>query len=298
MQMTNIDINLMQKYVDINLTKKYEKIVNRMGVEKVKIVNTGMVSSGKSSLFNSLIDSVEQEYFPTGAAHTTKIADAYDYKNIEFIDTPGIDVRSEADALAFETIMEADIILMVHNIKTGPLNRTEAEWLENIAAKMADEEMRKSRIVFVCTWKDTREKESDYAEIIQNIQEMVFESVGTQIPFFEVSVKKYLDGNAKKKDVLMQNSGILELKNYIENYATEYLGRKQQMDEAELETVLSEIRQQLCRVKQDKTTKQYKAERKVADKYRAQKNAWKNVFDYFSSKRDKLSVAETELRSI
>lgn len=299
MKFTKGEMQSLHKYCQADLIKNYEGIVGRMGENTVKIVNTGMVSSGKSSLYNVLIDSVEQEHFPTGAARTTQSADSYTYKDITFIDTPGIDVRTEDDALAFETMMKADMILMVHNIKTGPLNRSEVEWLENIAGRMPDEEMRRSKIIFVCTWKDTRENDADYEELIQNVKHMVFESVGTEVPFFEVSVKKYLAGRkANGKAVLVEKSGINELKDYIEKYVPEYLSKKQQMDREELHKVLRQLRADLyekCSKKDNERNRIYK---NVQDKYRSKKSAWQQVFDYFSSKRTGLLNAEKELNSI
>jgi predicted GTPase len=114
------DIKVIEQYCGYDYAQRCRGILERRADKTVRIVNTGMVSSGKSSLFNTLINSTD-EYFPTGAARTTTRADFFDCNNISYIDTPGIDVRSEDDALAFSTIMEADIIIMVHNIRTGPL---------------------------------------------------------------------------------------------------------------------------------------------------------------------------------
>ena len=81
--------------------------------------------------------------------------------------------------------------------------------------------LRKALLIFVCTWKDTVEKDDDYQDIIADVKNAVFDIVGTEIPFFEVSVKKYLDGKKKDKPVLVNKSGIAELKDYLEK-ATNY----------------------------------------------------------------------------
>ena len=125
-QLSQNDEKLIEQYCGADYVQRCKGIMNRKKEGVVRIVNTGMVSSGKSSLFNTLINSKE-EYFQTGAARTTTKADYYDCNNISYIDTPGIDVRNEDDDLAFRTIMEADIIMMIHNIRTVPLNRSEAE---------------------------------------------------------------------------------------------------------------------------------------------------------------------------
>lgn len=274
--------------------QRYKGIEKREKDKIVKVVNTGMVSSGKSSLFNILVDYIDEEHFPTGAARTTTMADYFDYKDISFIDTPGIDVRSEDDALAFRTIMEADLIMMVHNIKTGPVNRSEAEWLEKIVGRMKDPEMCKARLLFVCTWKDTRERDEDYHDIIADVKNQVFEIAGTEIPFFAVSAKKYADGVNKGKEKLKNSSGILELKQYLEEYAAEYIEKKSEMNEAEMNVLLSEIRKQLVVERSFCYDQIRKISDKVQSKYKARTITWEKIHELFSLKKNQLTTLENE----
>ncbi len=111
MKLSQQDLKSIEKYCGEEYAKRCRALIERQKNDKVRIVNTGMVSSGKSSLYNALIDS-GGEYFPTGAARTTTRADYFDCGPISYVDTPGIDVRSEDDALAFDTIMEADLSLI------------------------------------------------------------------------------------------------------------------------------------------------------------------------------------------
>lgn len=291
------ELATIKKFCGEVYSKRLSVIQNRKSDNMVRIVNTGMVSSGKSSLYNMLINSSD-EYFPTGAARTTMKADYFDYNYISYVDTPGIDVRSEDDALAFSTIIESDIILMIHNIRTGPLNRSEVEWLERITRSMNSVEMCRSRIVFVVSWKDTREKEGDYGELIGNIKRQVFDIIGGEIPFFDVSVKKYQQGMEKEKDVLMQNSGIPELKSFLEEYALSYLKKKQELDAKEQYALLKEIRGILQDTRVSKTREMQIRSDNVRSGYRSKMNAWKHVYDFFSSQRHKLTDLERELRNI
>lgn len=297
-KLTDKDLKAIERYCGYDYVQRYRGILKRNSDNIVRVVNTGMVSSGKSSLFNILIDSTEEERFPTGAARTTKLADYYDYKNISFIDTPGIDVRNEDDALAFSTIMESDIIIMVHNIRTGPINRSEAEWLDKIVAGMKDAEMCKSRLIFVCTWKDTRQKDEDYQDIISDVKNMVFDIVGTEIPFFDVSVKKYLNGVSKNKQVLVESSGIPELRDYLEKYAVSYLETKQNIDRVQLFLLLEKIKAILEKEKTVKNQEVLKIKNRVKERYKFKHSAWKQVFQYFLSSRRQLSSLENELKNI
>lgn len=295
MKLSQQDLKSIEKYCGEEYAKRCRALIERQKNDKVRIVNTGMVSSGKSSLYNALIDS-GGEYFPTGAARTTTRADYFDCGPISYVDTPGIDVRSEDDALAFDTIMEADRILMVHNIRTGPLNRSEAAWLERIARGMEDSGG--GRLVFALSWIDTREKEADYGGLVENVKKQVFEIAGAEIPFFEVSVKKYQQGIEKDKEILVRNSGVGALKEYLEASAASYLEMKRDVDQREFAALLGEIRAILCEQRDGRKKEKKAILRKVRDRHKSRKSAWNVVYDYFSAQRKRLADLESELKQI
>lgn len=295
MKLSQRDLKSIEKYCGEEYAKRCRALIERQKNDKVRIVNTGMVSSGKSSLYNALIDS-GGEYFPTGAARTTTRADYFDCGPISYVDTPGIDVRSEDDALAFDTIMEADRILMVHNIRTGPLNRSEAAWLERIARGMEDSGG--GRLVFALSWIDTREKEADYGELVENVKKQVFEIAGAEIPFFEVSVKKYQQGIEKDKEILVRNSGVGALKEYLEASAASYLEMKRDVDQREFAALMGEIRAILCEQRDGRKKEKKAILRKVRDQHKSRKSAWNVVYDYFSAQRKRLADLESELKQI
>lgn len=293
-----LDFDLIKKICGQEMSFRLQGALRNLDATTVKIVNTGMVSSGKSSLYNLLTDNATTERFPIGAARTTTNADAYSYKNMEYIDTPGIDVRDADDEIAYETVMESDIILMVHNIKTGPLTRSESDWLTRIADGMIDSEMCKHRMIFVCTWKDTREHDQGYEEIIEEVKKMVLDAVGTEIPFFDVSIKKYLDGINKGKDVLCEKSGITALKGFVENYAAQYAEMKSEYALDALEQVAGEVRSSLENSCNDGKRMIEKKRADTQKKFGSQRSSWQGVFDYFRSRREILATLEQELRNI
>lgn len=295
MKLSQRDLKSIEKYCGEEYAKRCRALIERQKNDKVRIVNTGMVSSGKSSLYNALIDS-GGEYFPTGAARTTTRADYFDCGPISYVDTPGIDVRSEDDALAFDTIMEADRILMVHNIRTGPLNRSEAAWLERIARGMEDSGG--GRLVFALSWIDTREKEADYGGLVENVKKQVFEIAGAEIPFFEVSVKKYQQGIEKDKEILVRNSGVGALKEYLEASAASYLEMKRDVDQREFAALLGEIRAILCEQRDSREKEKKAILKKARDRHKSRKSAWNVVYDYFSAQRKRLADLESELKQI
>lgn len=294
---SNTERNLIKTKCGEEYLKRYDGIIKRFNNDTIKIVNTGMVSSGKSSLFNVLIDSTDKEHFPTGAARTTKLADAFDYKNISFIDTPGFDVRDEDDEIAFNTIMEADIIMIIHNIKTGPLNRSEVEWIERIANHMVDARMCQERMIFVSTWKDAREKDEDYDSIIKDIKKQLKTIIKGNIPFFEVSVKKYLTGVTKNKDVLKESSNIPKLQNYIETYAQSYLANKEHVNNEELKLLIKEIKDILVKEENTKKTILKQEEDKITDTKKKKNKIWDRVFNTFKGYRTTLDDKEKDYRN-
>lgn len=291
------DLETVEKFCGSGYGKRLRGIYEKQKDNTVRIVNTGMVSSGKSSLYNILINSNE-EFFPTGAARTTTKANFYDYGNISYVDTPGIDVRNEDDALAFSTIIESDIIMMIHNVRTGPLNRSETEWLEAIVKGMSSKEMIKSRLIFVISWKDTREKDDDYSELVGNLKKQIMEIVGVDIPIFEVSVKKYQQGVEKNKEKLVENSGINELKDYLEQYAVGFLEKKQSIIEEEYRHLMVEIKTMLDTEKSKKNRTKQQIVDSVKKNHASRENAWKQVYDYFVEKRNKLSYLQKEFLEI
>lgn len=293
-----IDFDLIKKLCGQEMSFRLQAALRNHNDNVVKIVNTGIVSSGKSSLYNLLTDNAIEERFPTGAARTTINADVYRYKNMEFIDTPGIDVRDSDDEIAYKTVIESDIVLMIHNIKTGPLTRSELDWLSRIIQGMGGAEMCKRRIVFICTWKDTREREEGYNEIIDNVKDMVFETVGTEISFFDVSVKKYLDGIRKNKEVLCQRSGVIDLKEFIENFAQQYAQIKSESALQVLEQTAVEVRGELetARIESQKLID--KKTSSIIQRFNSQRNSWRGVFSYFKNRRDALAALKQELENI
>lgn len=292
------DLKIINEICGREYMNRYKAFIKNKKENILKVVNTGMVSSGKSSLFNVLIDSNENEHFPTGAARTTTVVNYYDYKNISFIDTPGIDVKTEDDTLAFDTILEADVIIFVHNIKTGPLNRSEVEWIKRIANNIKDIELRRQKFILVCSWKDARENEEGYQEIIQEVRNQVFQIMDTEVPYFEVSVKKYLNGVTKEKEVLIRKSGIMELKNYLDDFSAKYLLEKREMIEKEEKLLIFDIRDVLQRESQSRKADTNNKKEKIKNAYKSRYSAWKQVHTLFSSKRKHLKSLEEEYNNI
>lgn len=298
MNTKTIDFDLIKKYCGQDLSTQLQGAISNLHNSKIKIVNTGMVSSGKSSLYNVLTENTLTERFPTGAARTTMCADSFCYRNVLYIDTPGIDVKDIDDEIAFSTIVEADIVVIVHNIKTGPLTRAESEWIKRISASMPNEKVRKKRLLFVCTWKDMREKEEGYETLFREVCNMVFDAVGTIINVCDVSVLKYQAGLKKEKPILCKNSGIPELREIIDVMGKEYSNNKMQYAREQYIDVSNRV-EKILRIKNvEKQNSIIQNNSRIIQKYNSERMEWNGKFKYFSMIREGYDSLQEELRNM
>lgn len=287
MNFTPSEKKTLDKYLSPDLLIRLDALSSVELTEKIKVTNTGMVSSGKSSLFNILIDS-HSEYFKTGAARTTTSADTFDMEHCHFVDTPGIDVNQQDDALAYKTIMSSDLILMIHNIKTGPLQRKEMEWLEQIVSHISDPEAIKKRLIFVLSWKDTREKEADYEDMVLSIKEMVYSLTKVEIPFFEVSVKKWNAGVDKNSDKLKASSNIQQLKQYITDYVQQYQKDRVHLHHASCSALVNECKKELSTEKNRINKEMDNNKAKIEKVYKGKQTVWNNMYQYYNEQQEEI----------
>ncbi|MDE6034805.1 MAG: 50S ribosome-binding GTPase [Ruminococcus sp.] len=291
-------LTIMEENLSQELSYKWSSINSRMNTErKIKIANTGLVSSGKSSLFNVLIDSSER--FATGAARVTKSQDIESLTDkIDIVDTPGIDVNEEDTQVALNSILESDIIIMIHNIKLGMLNDAEYKWLQSIAGRMSSNREKKARLMFVCSWIDERQSDPSYPDTIKETRRMVKEAVGCDIDFYEISVKRYLTGVEKGKDKMIEMSRIPEIKEAIIKKADAYSAVSDYLIAEQLYSLCKESKTELdIRKKQIRETKQNVVDR-IKQKYDSLKNEWKSVFEMFRNQYNIVKSKRDEYNNI
>lgn len=192
----------------VQLKNKLKALEN----DRIVITNTGVVSSGKSTLFNALIGTLE-ERFKTGAARTTIAKDIEQLTDtIDIIDTPGIDVYDEDDETALNAVLSSSLIVMVHNIKMGMLHQNEVNWLRRITATITDTQELKARFIFVCSWIDARMMEPTFIDTVNETKRILFDVLGTEVDVYLVSAKLYNKGMETGKEQFIEKSGINQLK--------------------------------------------------------------------------------------
>ena len=272
------------------MLQKFLSHAEKCGKNELRIVNTGLVSSGKSSLFNVIMDRFQNERFPTGAARTTVEGDSELFeKDVYLVDTPGIDVKDADDRKAFDVLTGADIILFVHNVKLGELRREEVHWLENIRDNILKDY---SRLIFVCSWIDERDGDEDYPKTLDKINSMVRGIFSSDIDICCVSSKRYIAGAAKTADgkkkageALIEKSGICELKDILHGKIQKYSSQSaaQEIFRKDCEDIMN----MLYAAKKQAQDERQRIEERVRGRYSSKRNLWKDIFSQYQVlKRD------------
>lgn len=250
----------------------------------VTVTNTGIVSSGKSSLFNALLDRSENERFSVGAARTTVDKDTEELlPGIQLVDTPGIDVKEQDDKTALNAICASSIIIMVHNIKMGMLHQNEVDWLKNIRSSFSDTKELTDRFIFVNSWVDQRMNEKSFEDTVNETKRILFEIMGTdEIECYNVSSVLYVKGLTAGKEKLAEISGIPELRSAViekaRSYNKEYGFKKKK---SEVLSLADKNIEALSENRTNKNIEKYDIIKSVDQDFNFKKNNWKNALTQY-----------------
>ena len=287
--LSRADIETIGRLTNYELFKKWDGLSRKFaGGSKITIANTGLYSSGKSSLFNAILGRVREDNmrFAVAAPPITRTGDREPLiENIELLDTPGIDANFTDDATAFDMLMEADIILMTHNVKRGMLDRPEYDWLKRIAGGISRETLAE-RLIFVSTWIETIDNDEDREKLRAEIKRQVLEAVnGIEIRFFEVSAKRYKTGVEKDKAGLQNASGIPELRELVISAGKNYSEKAAALRRKEVLRLCSESREQLNARKREISSEIESKKKRVKSRYSGAFEKWRGILGRFSSMR-------------
>jgi len=198
--------------------KELDKLVNSL--DETNVVCCGLYNNGKSTLLNVLIDDFEFKTFKTADIRETTASKKQKYKNITYIDTPGLNATYEDDKVVIDTIIESDINLFVHNITTGELNEKEVEFL-NILKENWDKREFINKTIFVLSRIDELENIDDIQNTKNRVNTQIKDIFGTNPTIIEVSAIDYKDGKVEDENQLIKTSGIDNLKDYISKFIKE-----------------------------------------------------------------------------
>ncbi|MBR0249992.1 MAG: hypothetical protein IJQ77_02835, partial [Synergistaceae bacterium] len=219
--------------------------------------------------------------------------------NIELLDTPGIDtIDSRDDATAFDSLMRSDIILMTHNIKTGMLNRAEYEWLTRIAGGMSRESI-PERLIFVSTWTDEIQDDTDREKLRGEIRRQVTEAVnGQAIRFAEVSAKRFKTGIETGQKVLENASGIHEFRELVINTAKRFAEKSESLRRQELLNLCRITKEKLSSKKRELSSEIDMKKKRINDRYSGAFETWRGILSRFTAMRSNVQNKLNECKSI
>ena len=187
--------------------------------KKIFIVNAGRMNHGKSSLFNSLLN---KPIFAVDDIRTTMTRQDADFsQDVVMVDTPGLDADSSDDKVAFDAYRRANLIVFVHTVKTGAVERDDIDSLNRMAKDAVSPEYFWRH--FVLVFSNIDEYDADDAEDSKKMRIIEEESLQNiksgcgehDFPIFRVSNAYFQDGNEANSEQLIAMSGIRELKEYI-----------------------------------------------------------------------------------
>lgn len=256
--------------------------------QKIYIVNAGRMNHGKSSLFNSLLD---QHAFEVEDIRTT-----VNRKDVEFgedvvvVDTPGLDAEEGDDDMAFAAYRRANLIVFVHTVKTGAVERDEIASINRMEAESPSADYFWKHFVLVFTSLDEyNTAEDDDKNKMDKIEAESLKNVLTGcghegFPVFRVSNTRYQKGKELQKDKLIELSGIKALKDFILSNLDTWKHEQGELNEFRFAKAKQEI---LALAQQERDSLAKKMEDKKC-KWDSWKSEVKRRVDIFSEEIDNL----------
>lgn len=239
----------MQQYPLVTLVQRYLPECSQQAEQLLALsaVNTslpnavvyGVYNSGKSSLLNSLTEQVDPEFFKVRDTRQTRVNQSFEYQGINFIDTPGLDMDEQDTAHANQGAMQADIIIYVHRLSAGSIQKADLA-----ALAKALQHFNAERLLVVFTQaENTQGSEPLIAEVTQQLSKLVCTPLATAL----VSNTTYKKGVLENKPGLVAASGIVQLREQIQHLAQQLslqLAQERQEKIARLRhSLLSQVQQ-------------------------------------------------------
>ena len=262
--------------------------------QRVNIINAGVMNHGKSSLFNSLLD---KAVFPEQDVRTTIEARAEPWRdNVYLVDTPGLDAKTEDDTAAYEAYRRANVILFVHRVDTGELHRNELDGLKRIKNLFADEKFFVEHFCLIFTVTDSQKTPEDLKVICDKSLADIQNHCGLSgFRNFCVSNSLYKQGKDEREDLFVEDSGVLELREYLERNFDKWRGENQAVRNARIAREKDDFISQLQRERSDVQSRIQSKSERIRQR---QQNFLHKVETALSQRRDDESRYNSESRRL
>lgn len=215
----------------LKLKSAVEDYIFEAGREKHKsprIVCAGIYNSGKSTLLNALTGG---NNFEVGDIPTTSAVEEVELNGYTYVDTPGLNTNNMDNETAQRAFKDADVIVFVSNIMSGGLKSDEAEYLKKLVDILGGTDNLKSQTIFVMSNKD-QVSEDEAEKIVAEHSRNIEKTVGYKPEeIFIYDAVTYETGVKEVSDVLINHSGINELKKLITEKANTVFGNMEKIRE-------------------------------------------------------------------
>lgn len=194
-------------------------------MHSIYIINAGAMNHGKSSLFNSLLDSTT---FAAQDVRTTIVNETVKWsEDVYLIDTPGLEAEEADDKTAYAAYRNANVIVFVHTAKVGELHKKELDAINKIKAMFDSETFFWQHFYLVFTNMDADSEENISAILKKTLKDIENVCGGKGFKTFTVSNSRYKKGREENKTALVNKSGIPELRETLQKNFGRWLGENQ-----------------------------------------------------------------------
>ena len=229
-----------------DLQKQFDyisQLKNSLNTEKPKIFCIGMQNAGKSSLLNALIDDFENKTFSVSDIRETASTKEVPYKNIIYVDTPGIGHSQKDDNTVYDYIINRDMNVFVHNTE-GELLEEEIRFLKKIQNGWKNSKEFIDKTIFIISRADLVEpKEIDRLKNRVFIQ--IEEIFGAKPKIISTSSNDYIQGKTEDELELVKISNIVNLKQDIEKKNLDFKKNRKYKINSLIDKTLAEIENKL-----------------------------------------------------
>lgn len=178
-----------------------------------RIAVCGLMNAGKSALLNGLTGNLENEFFETKAVRATTQVQELEHGGRVYLDTPGIDACDEDDRQAWLGLANADVILFVHNLRTGTLEEIETTFLRELKRRRPD--LERHLLVVLTHAESATHQQQAREQAIRDILQSLFEIAP---PAFPTSFSTLRNGMRKRSSKLLELSGYSRLNEHLDTH--------------------------------------------------------------------------------
>ncbi len=206
---------LINKYLSLEDIENVNVLKKSISNQLVNVTCMGLYNHGKSSLLNALIKDFDDKTFKAADIRETVTNKLFEYGNINYIDTPGLNAEEYDDKRVYDAVKESDINLFVHTVTTGAFVEKEIEFLHKIKNNWENPEDFINRTIFVLSRVDKIENEKDIDSTIEEMNNQINRIFNINPLIISVSAIRYKKGNIENKNLLIKRSNVELLENAI-----------------------------------------------------------------------------------